>query len=459
MVLGTQDRPLRVVIVGAGASGLYATESLLKQKEIYVSIDILNAVPAPYGLVRYGVAPDHQKIKSVTRLYDKTLSDPHVNYFGNVTLGKDVFYDDLKNHYDAIIYAVGASTDRPLDISGENLAGSLSATEFVAWYNTHPHFTSLQPNLDIESVAVIGMGNVAVDVCRILAKDPDELANTDIAVEALNLLRQSRVRDIYMIARRGPAQAKFTPKELQELIKLSNVDLIVDAEDLVLDPASQASLEKDTQAKRNIELLQQAAAQNPKGNLRRLHLKFLLSPKKIRGEERVEELILEKNYLAEDQGYISAVGTSKLEALKVGMVLRSVGYRGVALAKVPFDEQKGLIPNQAGRLVSSTGETILGEYCTGWIKRGPTGLIGTNKPDAAETVANLLKDVPKLRPAMQPDSQAIKQLLETRNVRYFTFANWQYLDRLELAEGKARGRLRIKLSDIERMWSLCQHPK
>ncbi len=456
LVIGTKDRPLRVVIVGAGASGLYAAESLIKQQEIHVSVDVFNAVPAPYGLVRYGVAPDHQKIKTVTKFYDKILSDSRINYFGNVTFGQDIFHADLKEYYNAIIYAVGASADRNLNVPGEDSEGSLSATEFVAWYNAHPDFVNLKPNLDIESVAVIGMGNVAVDVCRILAKNPEELVNTDINVEALKVLKQSRIRDIYMIARRGPTQAKFTPKELQELINLVDVDLIVDPKDLELDPFSQASLESNSQAKRNFELLHQAALQQPKGNSRRLHLKFLLSPTKILGEKRVTGLMLEQNHLKENQGYLSAVGTGQYTTLEVGMILRSVGYRGVALSDVPFDEKKGLIPNKAGRLLSLDNEIILGEYCTGWIKRGPTGLIGTNKPDAVETVANLLEDMSRLKPAAKPVEQAIEQLLNNRGIKYFTFADWQYLDGLEREKGKLQNCPRVKLTDVEKMYSLCQ---
>ncbi len=455
-MIGTQNRPLRVAIVGAGASGLYAAESLIKQQEIHVSIDIFNSVPAPYGLVRYGVAPDHQKIKMVTRFYDKILSDPRINYFGNVTFGQDVSYADLKERYEAIIYAVGASADRSLNIPGEDLLGSLSATEFVAWYNSHPNFANLKPNLDVESAAVIGMGNVAVDVCRILARNPKELANTDIDTEALKALKNSQIKDIYMIARRGPVQAKFTPKELQELMNLVDVDLIVDPKDLELDSTSQVSLVGNARAKKNIELLHQVALQQPKGSLRRLHLKFLLSPKEILGEQRVTGLMLEHNHLEENQSYLNAVGTGKFENLEVGMVLRSVGYRGVALADVPFDEQKGVISNRAGRVVSLSGEVVLGEYCTGWIKRGPTGLIGDNKPDAVETVANLLEDIPKLKPAANPDQKSIENLLKDRHIHYFTFANWQYLDSLELAKGKSQGCSRVKLNDIEQMWLFCQ---
>ena len=458
-MIETQDRPLRVAIIGAGASGLYAAGALIKQKEIQASVDIFNSVPAPYGLVRYGVAPDHEKIKAVTKLYDKTLSDPRINYFGNVTFGQNISHTDLTKHYDAIIYAVGASADRNLNIPGENLVGSLSATEFVAWYNSHPSFVNLEPNFDIESVAIIGMGNVAVDVCRILAREPDELASTDIDPEALKLLRQSHIKDIYMIARRGPGQVKFTPKELQELTSLTNVDLIVDSKDLELDPESQASLERDSQTKRNIELLNQIALQQPKGNSRRLHLKFLLSPKEILGEKRVTGLMLEQNKLEENQGYLNAVGTGQFTTLDVGMVLRSVGYRGTVLADVPFDEKKGLIPNQAGRLISPINEIILGEYCTGWIKRGPTGLIGTNKPDAVETVNQLLEDVPKLKSAAQPDRQAVQNLLDTRNIKYFTFTDWQHLDGLEQEQGKLHNRPRVKLSNVEEMYSIIKSLK
>lgn len=453
--VGSSSRPLRVAIVGAGPSGFYAAGALLQQKEIHASIDIFDRLPTPYGLVRYGVAPDHQKIKSVTKVYERTVADSRVRYFGNVGLGEEISRDDLQNHYDQIIYATGASSDRQLDIPGEELAGSFSATEFVAWYNGHPDFVDREFDLSVESVAVIGVGNVAMDVTRILAKSYDELVVTDIADYALEKLRASRVKHIHVVARRGPAQAKFTNPEIKELGELAEADVIIKAEDLVLDPASQAGLESDRTAARNLETMRALAEQGSTGKPRQIHFHFLRSPVELCGDDAVKAMRMEVNELhPTDTGYITCDGIGRFETLDVGLVFRSIGYRSVPIPGVPFYEKWGIIPNQKGRVTAThKGEIVPGEYVVGWAKRGPTGVIGTNKPDAVETIHLMLEDVATLTPA--PDAtanpRAIVALLQARGAHYFTFEDWLKLEAIEDARGKAEGRPRVKFTSESEM--------
>jgi len=454
--IGTSSRPLRVAIVGAGPSGFYAAGALLQQKEYQVSVDIFERLPAPYGLVRYGVAPDHQKIKSVTKVYDRTIQDPRVRYFGNVEVGRDLSAQELQLHYDAVIYAVGALADRRLGIPGEEMENVHSATEFVAWYNGHPDFTDREFDLGQEVVAVVGVGNVAMDVARILARSVEELATTDIADYALEALRHSRVRAIHIIARRGPAQAKFTNPEIKELGELSTADVIVKPEDLELDPASAEAVAQDATAARNLETLRQLAQRGPTGKPRQIHFHFLRSPKEILGQDgRVASLRLEVNELRPtESGYIQAHGTGRFETLDVGLVMRAIGYRSVPIPGVPFDERRGRIPNDRGRVLDGPqGQVVSGLYVVGWAKRGPTGVIGTNKPDAVETVQLLLEDVPHLTPASvdRADPQAVVALLEERGVRFITYQEWKIIDQLEIERGKAQGRPRVKFTRVEEM--------
>ncbi|RDI96036.1 NADP oxidoreductase [Meiothermus sp. QL-1] len=441
------NRPLRVAVIGAGPSGIYAAEALIKQSEVPVLVDVFDRLPTPFGLVRYGVAPDHQTIKSVTKVMQKVLQDPKVRFFGHVAFGRDLTRADLRRYYDAAVYTVGASSDRHLNIPGEDLAGSLSATEFVAWYNGHPDYKDLPIRLDVRGVAVVGVGNVAVDVSRILAKSAEELRLTDIADHALPVLAQSQVTDIYMLGRRGPAQAKFTTKELRELGELLNADVVVRPEELELDEKSAAAIAGDPGLLKNIEVLREFASRPLTGKPRRVHIRFWVSPVAILGNGRVERVRLERNRLDEN---LNAVGTGVYEELEVGMVLRSVGYRGVPLPGVPFDERRGIIPNQGGRVLRE-GQVAPGEYTAGWIKRGPTGVIGTNKADAAETIKRLLEDAPGLPRALEPDPGAIPRLLKERGVRFVTLAEWLRLDALECAQGQAQGRPRVKLTSVEAM--------
>lgn len=449
--------PLRIAIVGAGPSGFFAADSLLKARED-VSVDLIDRLPTPYGLVRYGVAPDHQKIKSVTRLYERTCKDPRVRFLGNVEFGSDLTLADLKRHYHAIIFSVGAASDRSLGIPGEDLPGSLSATEFVAWYNGHPDYADLDPPLNAKRVVVIGMGNVAVDVTRILAKSAAELAETDIADHALEKLRHSQVEHIVMLGRRGPAQGKFTTKELRELGELANADIDVDPAAIELDERSREAIADDPYTRKNIEVLEGFAQQEPAGKSRTVTLRFFASPVEIQGEGAVERVVIEKNRLVStDSGYLKSEGTGETEVLPAQMVLRSVGYQGVPLPDLPFDARTATIPNDHGRVLESRGGAPRpGEYVAGWIKRGPSGVIGTNKADAAETVKTLLSDpLPEVEPGHERP-EAVTDLLHERGVPFVTFDAWLALDAHEVALGESQGRPRVKVTDRDEMLAVVE---
>lgn len=449
------ERPLRIAIIGSGPSGFYAAEALLKQKDVAVSIDLFDRLPTPYGLVRYGVAPDHQKIKSVTKIFEKLAQDARLRFLGNVELGKDISHQDLKAHYDAIVYTVGASSDRNLGIAGETLKGSHSATEFVAWYNGHPDAVNNSFDLTVEKVAVVGVGNVALDVSRILAKNYEELLASDIANHALEALKDSKVTDVYILGRRGPVQAKFTSKELREFGELVEADPVVLANEIELDAASAAALaEANNNIKKNLELLNEFLGHTSEGKPRRVHFRFLTSPVEILGTEKVEGIRIERNSLDENQ---NAVGTGEFETLDVGMVLRSVGYKGVPLASVPFDARRGVIPNQGGRVVD--GDTVVaGEYVAGWVKRGPSGVVGDNRVCAVGSINLLLEDVANLPKVTNENAvpSSITKLLEERKVNYITFDDWQKLDALELEAGKATGRPRVKFTNVAEMLALVE---
>ncbi len=446
---------LRVAIIGSGPSGFYAAEHLLKQPPA-VEIDMFDRLPTPFGLVRGGVAPDHQKIKSVTRIYEKVAAHPAFRFFGNVTIGRDLTREELLEHYHAVIYAVGAQSDRALGVPGEDLPGSHAATEFVGWYNGHPDYRDRQFDLSQSSVAVIGMGNVAIDVVRILARTPEELHGTDIAGHALEALRLSRVRDIYMIGRRGPVQAAFTNPEIKELGELADADVDVRAEELVLDEASQALLAsgEDKSAEKNLETLRLLAAKPRLGRTRTVHIRFLRSPVELTGNGRVERMVLGENRLVAGRpGEVKAEATGRTETVTTGLVFRSVGYLGTGVPGVPFDAKRGVIPNEGGRVVTAPSIVARGEYAVGWIKRGPSGVIGTNKPDAVESADLLLADhaAAALNTPAAPDRTAVERLLASRGVRVVDWAGWQRLDALEKELGAARGRPRLKFTRVEEM--------
>ncbi|MGH2536642.1 MAG: FAD-dependent oxidoreductase [Candidatus Promineifilaceae bacterium] len=456
--VGLSERPLRVAIVGAGPAGFYVAENLFKQKDLVVQVDMFDRLPTPFGLVRNGVAPDHQKIKSVVKVFDKLASSPNFRFFGYIEVGKDVSVEELRRHYHQIVYSTGAQTDRALNIPGMNLAGSHAATEFVAWYNGHPDYRDCVFDLSAESAAIIGVGNVAVDVARILCHRPEELAVTDIADYALEALRRSRVREVHMIGRRGPAQAAFTPVELKELAELPDTDVIVYSQEAELDPLSSAALaDADRGTQRNVEIVQSIADLKPAGKRKRLYLRFLLSPTELLGNaagELVGVKLARNELYATGAGSLRSRPTGEVEELAVGLIFRSIGYRGVPLPGVPFNDDWGVILNRQGRVLDpETQRPLAGEYAAGWIKRGPSGVIGTNKPDAAETVEQMVADWRAgeiLRPEA-PAPRAVKELIVARQPDYFSYADWQRLDEFETGRGQAQGRPRVKLTSVEEM--------
>jgi ferredoxin--NADP+ reductase len=421
----------RVAVVGSGPAGFYAAGALLAA-DTPLEVDMIERLPTPWGLVRLGVAPDHPKIKSVSRAFERIAAQPGFRFLGNVEVGRDVEHRELVDLYDAVVYAVGAQSDRRMGIPGEDLPGSWAATEFVAWYNGHPDYQHLEFDLSGERAVVIGNGNVAVDVARMLALTAEELAPTDTTDAAIDAFTSAGITEIVMVGRRGPAQAAFTTPELQELGELAGADVIVDPADL------EGAEPGDTNSERNLAVLREYAAREPQGRPKRLVLRFLASPVAITGEERVEGIELVRNRLETDaRGALRAVATGERESLACGIVFRSVGYRGVALPGVPFDEETGTIPNDRGRVGP-------GVYVAGWIKRGPSGVIGTNKKDAAETAELLLED---LRDAPRKGRSAgeVEALLLERGVRLVVYEGWASIDEVERAAGEKLGRPRVKL--------------
>jgi ferredoxin/flavodoxin---NADP+ reductase len=433
---------VRVAVVGSGPAGIYAAAALTAREE--AAVDVIDRLPTPFGLVRYGVAPDHEKMKSVAVALRKVLEHQHVRFLGNVELGADVSVEDLHRHYDAVVVANGAAADRRLGIGGENLPGSFSATEFVSWYSGHPDTALDKFALTAETVIVIGVGNVAVDVARVLLKTADELKTTDIPDHVLAVLSRSRVRDVMIVGRRGPAYARFTTKELRELGELANADVIVQPEQLALDEASEAELAGNAVARRNFEVLRTWSQRAPQGRPRRLHLRFLLRPTAICGDACVTGM----EFARGRPGGAGGAGTGGPVHLPADMVLRSVGYRGVPIPGLPFDQERGVIPNAAGRILRD-GAAVPGEYVAGWIKRGPSGVIGTNKHDAADTVHSLLQDIPALprRQVREPDG--IIDLLHRRGVRVVPWAGWEAIEALEIAAGRRRGARQVKVAERE----------
>jgi ferredoxin--NADP+ reductase len=450
---------LRVAIVGAGPAGFYAADALLRQDNVPVEIDMFDRLPTPFGLVRAGVAPDHQKIKFVTTAFDKVARHPRFRFFGCVDVGRDVSVEDLQRYYHQILYSTGAQTDRRMGIPGEDLEGSHPATEFVAWYNGHPDYRDLRFDLSQERVAIVGVGNVAIDVARILCRSVDELAKTDIADHALDALAGSRVREVVLLGRRGPAQAAFTNPELKELGELEIADVTARPEEVALDPATRAGLERnpDRPTTKKVEILAEYARRPLTGKPRRLTLRFLVSPVELLGDPagRVRAIRLVRNELyATDTGTLQARATSTFEELPAGLVFRSVGYRGVPVRDVPFHEGWAVILNERGRVLDpDTRRPRTGQYTAGWIKRGPSGVIGTNKPDAAETVAGMLEDAVAghiLRPA-EPDPAAAERFVRERQPDVVTYPDWLKLDQIEVEQGRAAGRPRRKLTRLADM--------
>ena len=391
--LGTPERPLRVAIVGSGPSGFYTAEALAKQT-INIKVDMFDKLPVPYGLVRYGVAPDHFKIKNVTKVFEKTADKPKFSFFGNVHVGKDISIFELNKFYDAVVFAYGAETDRRLGIKGEDLPGSYTATEFVAWYNGHPDYQDRRFDLSHEVAIVVGNGNVAMDVARVLCKTPDELEKTDISQHALEVLSESQIKEVHLYGRRGPVQAAFTSKEVREMGDLADCYPVIDPQDLVLNESSQKELEDPSNSgrKKNYEIMQEFAKIAPNERKRKFVMHFYRSPIEIIGKEQVRKAKFEINLLSGEPNKQKVRGTGKFEEIDCGILFRSVGYAGVPIEGLPFSDASGIVPNQAGRVMDSE-KIFTGWYVAGWIKTGPVGVIGTNKPAAEETVKSLLEEV------------------------------------------------------------------
>jgi ferredoxin/flavodoxin---NADP+ reductase len=457
--IGTSENPLRVAIVGSGPAGFYAAGHLLKCKshpDLQVQVDVYDMLPTPWGLVRGGVAPDHPNIKAVSRVYEKTAAHPEFRFYGNVHYGTDLTHDDLRARYHAVVYAVGAETDRRMGIPGEDLPGSWAATEFVAWYNGHPDYRDLEFDLSGERAVVVGNGNVAADVARMLALTRDELAVTDVADHALEVMAESNIREIVVLGRRGPAQAAFTNPELLELGEMTDADVYVDPGDVELDELSRAWLESEAASatsRKNVDILTGYAGRQPEGKRRRIVLRFLASPLEILGTDRVEGIRICRNTLRDEDGALRACTTDTIEEFPCDIVFRSIGYKGIPVQGLPFDERRGTVPNERGRILGEDREPLLGEYVVGWIKRGPTGIIGTNKRDAQETVDALLEDLDagRLNEPADPSREALEELLDERKPDHVTYTGWEAIDAAEKAAGEPQGRPRVKLTTTEEL--------
>lgn len=439
---------LRLAIVGAGPAGIYAADILLKaEKKFDVSIDLFEQLPAPYGLVRYGVAPDHPRIKGIITALRDVLDSGRIRIFGNVLFGRDVTLDDLKQHYNAVIFSTGAIRDAALNIPGIELEGSYGAADFVSWYDGHPDFPREWP-LTAQSVAVIGNGNVALDAARMLAKHADDLLSTDIPDNVYQGLKNSAVTDVHVFGRRGPAQVKFSPLELRELGEMNDVDMIVYDEDFNYDEGSQAAIASNKQIFVIDKVLSQWRAREAGTASRRLHLHFYAKPVAVTGTDRVEGFRYERTE-PDDQGGVR--GTGEIRELPIQAIYRAVGYFGSPLDGIPFDERRGVIPNREGQVIDDDGEPVHGVYATGWIKRGPVGLIGHTKSDAMETVRNLINGQADWWAPQHPEESAIPALLAARGVECTNLDGWHNLDAHEQSLGAPQGRARVKVVDRDEM--------
>ncbi|MCA9641552.1 MAG: FAD-dependent oxidoreductase [Polyangiaceae bacterium] len=459
--LGSEERPLRVAVVGAGPAGFYAAEALLKHKELKIEVDLFERLPFPFGLVRFGVAPDHQKIKTAAGAYERTAEMPGFRFLGNVELGRDVSFEELRGCYHQVVITTGAAGDRKMRIPGEELSGSLPATEFVGWYNGHPDFQGLKLDLSGERAVVVGVGDVTTDVVRLLLRSREELGKTDITAASLAVLRQSQIREVVVLGRRGPEQLKMAVKELKGIAEDPEISVSIDAAELAeaRKRVDAAKDRYDSATHKRLDLLEaiskgEVGAPGRRGTMR---LEFLRSPKALEGDGKVERCIIEKNRLEPAGDDFKARGTGELETLETNLVLRSIGYVGTPLEGLPFDERNNVIPNDEGRVVLD-GEPLCGVYVSGWIKRGATGVIGTNRADSVATVHTMLSDVMNARQGehcLAPgaadqthSADRIDALLKERGVRVVSWADWQRLDQHELDAGKQSGKVREKLVDV-----------
>jgi len=453
--LGTEAHPWRIAIIGAGPAGFYAAEHFFKQEGLHVQVDVFDRLPTPYGLVRAGVAPDHEKIKNVTRVFDRTASNPSFRFFGNVDYGTHISLDQLKDCYHQVYFSTGAQVDRQLGIPGEDLNRSHSATEFVAWYNGHPDFRNLEFDLSQERVAIVGVGNVAIDVARILCKTVDELKTTDIADHALDALARSNVKEVILMGRRGPAQAAFTLKEIKEMGELEDASSVTLPEEMALDQHSAQALEDhpDRMTSKKLEVLNSFLDGSKQGVSRTCHVRFLVSPLELMddGSGAVGGMKVGRNRLEpSSSGRLGARSTGETFEWPVGLVFRSVGYRGVALPDIPFREDWGVVWNEKGRVTNESGDVMQGVYVGGWIKRGPTGVIGTNKPDAVETVQCMIEDLEN-GVHFNPSNEDVAAFVHERQPDVFSYEDWLALNEIETAKGEAAGRPRVKFTTIPEM--------
>ena len=442
-------------MIGAGPSAFYATEALLKALGDGVQVDMLDRLPVPYGLVRGGVAPDHQNIKGVVKVYEKIAANPGFRFFGNVKLGRDVQVEDLAQRYHQIVYAFGCESDQKLGLPDEDLAGVYAATDFVGWYNGHPDHRYHHFDLDrAQRVAIVGNGNVAMDVARVLLSSTERLADTDIAAHALDVLRGNRVREVVLLGRRGPAQAAFSPKEIEEIAELPDTDVVVTAAEAALDPLSEQWLQTAPRSQqRNVKFCRERAEHGEGSGSRKLRCRFLVAPVALSGRDgrltsvRVQHMQL----VAGDDGTPRPKPIDRYEDLQVDLLFKAIGYKGLPVPGVPHEPRKGIVPNDEGRVQQEPGGAVVrGQYAVGWCKRGPTGLIGTNSPDAKATVDAMLADRQAGR-HLQPTGDDLPSLLRQRGVDFVDWADWQRLDAWEVAAGQARGQLRHKLPSIEEM--------
>ncbi len=439
----TSPAPLSVAVIGSGPAGIYTADALTRQEREPVIVDVLDRLPTPYGLVRYGVAPDHTKIKGVAKTLRDVLERPQVRFVGGVEFGRHVTREELARSYDAVVYASGASVDRRLDVDGEDLPGSVAATDFVNWYCGHPDTAVERFLLEAEEIAVVGAGNVAIDVTRILAKTADELAATDIPQPMLDILAASKIHRIHLLARRGPIQAKFTAPELRGLGELDNADVVVRPDQVDIDPNSEQMRSAARAARTNLRILNEWAQRVPEGRPRRIDLRFWTRPLAILGTDRVRGVRVEGTRLDAD-GRLE--GTGEYDTLDTGMVFRSIGYMGIPLPGVPFDESARTIPHAEGRVLDSDGSPLPGQYVAGWIKRGATGVIGTNKSDAAATVRSLLDDAPTLRSADHDTHVPVERLVAGSGAVVSDYDDWLAIDAAEADRAAALGRGdRVKL--------------
>ncbi len=445
---------LRLAVIGAGPAGIYASDLIIKaQRDFDVSIDLFDLLPAPYGLVRYGVAPDHPRIKGIIRALYEVLDRGDIRFFGNVKYGVDITLEDLKRHYNAVIFATGAIKDADLDIPGIELDGSYGAADFVNWYDAHPDFPLTWP-LAAKQVAVIGNGNVALDVARILVKLPDDLLSTDIPEHVYEGLKKSPVTDVHVFGRRGPAQVKFSPLELREALHVNGVQSIVYEEDFQFDEGSEKALESNNQIRVMVKTLQDLKDNPQPVQERRLHLHFFHSPVEVVGENgKVSAIKFERTKL---DGTGNVVGTGEMVEYPVQAVYRAVGYFGSEIDGIPFDQRYGVIANQEGRVVDSSGRHIPGVYCTGWIKRGPVGLIGHTKADAIETIGHLISDQVSWWKPSEPSEEQILNTLRQRGVDFMDWSQWLRVDSEEKQQGQKRGRERLKLHDRKQMMAISK---